>query len=783
MTIITNNGPSLSNLPGQAQPAPVKAPGLSSFAQVAHIGMIFAKKKVQSAELDRAIAKHRKPDLFDQQLNAEVEGLVQRLGKEGKSGKDLDNALLGEYAKMKGKDVAALNGREVFAVKYQVVKRNAHGLSEAEIRTKALSDAYDQVALIEAKAKPIFDAMCKKDEGLQKLGLLIQTKQEGIKQFKAKKLEQGQDLAALDQNIIALEKEIASLQGKVLIHKAKLKEASYKQVYLEEMPKRVEEGFYNPSIVFHEIDKVLGVGGAVLKPKSVDDIKKFIRAELIDLQERGKINQHQLMYIRNTVEPLIEQYLTLYRNGGRTEKDLTDAFVFVRNLARAIVYQEVFDKSAFPGSDHGAKHVMNNIKGVQGLHRHMERGVDFTDKDEFIEMVTHIYHDIGYSFGLSGLNFKCSKDHPLIGAAVIDANREYFAHYLDAESTDSLRDGILFHSIMQADMRDERRAAVSISDACALTYDRKTQEFWEQPEAVTLIAKLKVFLVLFPAKESEANKKKCDEYVENVRGQLNELVKNNSHISPDKQELFRQAINNQFSAFTADLTLGQYGGVLVDVDVVPAEPNSDGVKYKPHFTMAPSMIYGLLKDLYGEDQASKAFGNLCEEFGLDRNSLNSSLARASAELARDPQADFHETVSKATAVFTIINGSNPQIKGQEEHGHFPEMQRSLGVISERLIFVKSLAEEWRELNKLADAMDAGTPGERSTTINSFVNVTMRLTSKLKTSRAGKYVPKLIEMVSLAESFKAGAVVTAQQKAQLKSAIAEVAFACGVENLS
>lgn len=769
----------------QTLPYPVKTEGAFS-GHLAQITVpVTQNKGMSSEELRQKIALHRKPDLFDQGLAKEVTDLVEKLAKSGKTAKEIQDSLLTEYAKLKGKEVSNLNGREVYAVKYFIYKQSATPQeTEESIKIKALSDTYDQVALMAMKVKPLFKAACNQDKELSLWNQLVQKHQQDIarlKGYKLKKLHPGHE-QIIDKDIQLLENKIINLQTKILIRQAKLKEQYVKQVYLTEMPKRFEEGFFNPSIVFSEIDRVLGVGNAVLKPKSVSEIKQFIRAELSQLQEQGKITTHQMIYIREVVEPLVDKYIALFRNGDLSAQNLNDTFIFTRNLARAIVYQEIFDKSTFPGSDHGAKHVKNNIQGIFSLHRNMQKGVDFTDKDEFIEQITQIYHDIGYSVGMALINSNCSSDHPLVGAAIIDANKDYFCHYLDQESYTSLRDGILYHSIMLADFREERRAAVSVSDACAVTYDRKAQEFWEQPEALTLISKLILFLDMFPSNESAANKKRCDEYVEKTRAQLLDLVKNNSTINPGKQELFKQAIESQFSSLIAIYTIGQYGGVLADVDVVQAPQNKEGFKYKTHITMAPSLIYGPLKDLFDEDQAARGMGRLCEEFGLDKRTLNPSLDKAFAELTKKSSAAFQETIDKATAVFTVINADDPKLTELQEHGHFPEMQRSLSVVGENLKQIQPLVDRWKKLSRLMDVICAeSAPAGRKASIDTFVDEAMQIAASLDPGRAMIYTSQLNEIIKVVRGFESGA--SEQQKIQTKASLTELVFAYGIERLT
>src|SRR5262249_27249244 len=89
-------------------------------------------------------------------------------------------------------------------------------------------------------------------------------------------------------------------------------------------------------------------------------------------------------------------------------------------------------------------------------------------------------------------------------------------------------------------------------------------------------------------------------------------------VAKGRKELFKQAINSQFSAFTVNVTLGQYGGVLTAVESVENPTHlTASPTYLPQFSMAPSLLYGVLKDLFGEDQGQDAFKKLVGEFGGD----------------------------------------------------------------------------------------------------------------------------------------------------------------------
>ncbi|MCE5319310.1 MAG: hypothetical protein LLG04_18340 [Parachlamydia sp.] len=395
--------------------------------------------------------------------------------------------------------------------------------------------------------------------------------------------------------------------------------------------------------------------------------------------------------------------------------------MFGRDLARVAVYQEIFDKSSFSGSDHGAKHIHNNIDNANKLHRHMDAN-DYSRKDKFLEHVIHFYHDIGYTTGMATRNFSASKDHPLIGAKIIEEQKPYFEKYLDAESYDILHKCVLYHAIAMPNLThtEEKqgahyemiRAVTSISDACAVTYDRKTQEFWEQPQAVRALARLKFFLVQFPQYQASLSSDKiatnewhglnkdepmdrmAHDVFQGVKQELRDLV-NSADISEDKKDLFRQAIEQQFNGFTANVTLGQYGGVLTDVDVV-VNPNGmarggEGPKYQPKFVLAPSLVYGVLNDLFGADQANRAFKALCEEFGGDVKDIQGSLV-SMAKAMQNKEAVQPRTVVTGNAVMEIAPNYEIDLDTHKHYKHLEEMQAGLARVTSELVDVYGSAE-------------------------------------------------------------------------------------------
>ncbi|MBA3816986.1 MAG: hypothetical protein H0X29_10815 [Parachlamydiaceae bacterium] len=484
------------------------------------------------------------------------------------------------------------------------------------------------------------------------------------------------------------------------IYKAHLKEKVIKNVYQNELPLRVKEGFYNPAIIPHEVEKILGPVAKVSRMNlNKDNLCTYFVTEV--QRYSSHLTEHQLDYIKTDVIDTIKLYLKAY-----PEKSCKDAFVLGCDLIRFAVYQEIFDKASFSGSDHGSKHIHNNIENANSLNANMEVVVDYSDKDIFIEKLIHFYHDVGYTVGLSSKSFSCCKDHPLIGAKMIEENKAYFEYYLDKESTDVLWNGVLLHAIAMPNLTPDSkmvggmypgmvRAITSISDACAVTYDRKTQEFWEQPKTIIALARLRLFLTKYPqyiAKLAPIGKGEWDlldqdnpldvlahDVFHHTKRILFKAV-DKSNVPSQKKELFRQAILQQFNSFTTATTLGQFGGMLLGVSSFKNEEISeDAPKFYPQFDMAPSIIYGTLRDLFGADIAQASFKKLVDEFSGDVGVL----AKEVNEVVK--KNECHQPASSIA-----IKTGNARFKIHSHHHedssnkHLNEMQSALFQVMEKV---------------------------------------------------------------------------------------------------
>jgi hypothetical protein len=477
---------------------------------------------------------------------------------------------------------------------------------------------------------------------------------------------------------------------------AKIKEEACRHAYENDLPKNIEKGYYDPAIIPYDIEKLLGpVENCNIPISNIKNLNELLKKEIQKYAEGDKLNSHQAHHLSHDAISIAKRYLKAYPG-----KSYRDAFFLTRDLIRIATYQEFYDKSSFNGSDHGSKHIHHNILNALALHKNMRKGRDYNTKDKFMEQLIHFYHDIGYSVGLATTDFDCCKDHPLIGAKMIDENRNYFVHYLDEVSFETLRDCILFHAIVNPDLtaREEVnglhpgmvRAVTSISDACAVTYDRKTQEFWEQPRALVALARLKTFLVLYPEYKTKlgddivkgpwpdydekipSDKMAYDIFLNTVK-ELNGMV-DEYDIADEKKNLFRQAIKQQFNAFKANVTLGQYGAVLAKVEAIenPNKTEDEQPSYIPQFTLAPSIMYGVLKDLFGNDQANDAFKKLVEEFNGDMKVFEKELNEVTSKQKKGGKVVTRH-IRTGNAFFKLLGRFDHDVKDK----HMSQLQTNL----------------------------------------------------------------------------------------------------------
>lgn len=529
---------------------------------------------------------------------------------------------------------------------------------------------------------------------------------------------------------------------------SKLKEQAQQFVYDTYLKDPVDQGFYNPKVIAAEIKRVLEVGDEI--PPHIDSQESAMKAigeELdkfnIPVFEQGR-KQSQVLtnelrkHLEKDIAKTMKQYKSVY-----PEKSWEDAFVLCRDMARAAVYQVIFDKTSFTGSDHGVLHIHHNSKNGDHMHKHMDEG-DVSDKAKLLSRIMHFYHDIGYSVGET--SFAAKKDHPFIGAAFIDANKEYFEHYLGADETNILKKSILYHAIVSFDSKvgDDLamvRFTTSNSDACAVSADQKTQSFWrEHPETILSLAKLKQFLTMYPEyggfdKLANANIMKNPEKVfklkddktvpldlseknfvnpldyrawsvfSTVRKELMDVA-NRQELPEEEKKAFLEAIENNFNSLSGEIVLAQYGAELQDVSV-EKNPDPNGPKYLPAVEVAPSPLYSILQSAYSTELAGKNIRKvLNEEYGAPLEEIDRALDQVGSKGADK------KTVKSDVAKLTIAKQTKAPVgKLQKVEAKIKEMYSISVPIETRLevnktvSIIKDMSTGKKTLTNFTDSLE------------------------------------------------------------------------------
>jgi len=415
-----------------------------------------------------------------------------------------------------------------------------------------------------------------------------------------------------------------------------------------EYGKMIEDGVLDPASIAFEMKMTLKVNDDIPpsiskeklnslnpleKEQKLAEVEKKVHEEIDSFEKKGFLIVEQQNRIKKDISEAIPLYAKAY-----SDKTVEDLFVVVRDMARVAFYQELSEPGVFSGSDHGSKHIHHNHE----LAKEMFPGIDkehLSAKDRFLVMFTHFYHDLGYTLGISTNDFLASRDHPIHGAKFIAENASYFTHYLGKEGFEAVRDSILYHAIPDAFTKEvERdtdvhysmvRATSSISDSCAVTSERKTQDFWLKPKAISVLVRLKLYLLIHPEMQKFVRKKKpiatlgnreeekFVEFYNKMKDELRQIAKDDPF---GRSEAFLKAIENNFNSFTANITLGQYTAKLDSVSVTKEHGH-----YVPQISMVPSAVQHYLKELYGDDAGAKAFTKLIEDMGGDEKVLQSKV--------------------------------------------------------------------------------------------------------------------------------------------------------------
>lgn len=453
-------------------------------------------------------------------------------------------------------------------------------------------------------------------------------------------------------------------------------EAAQAIAYNEALPQMIEAGLVDPSQIGTEIVTTLGVSAEVdLRLKTThedietheqtityeeiathEQIPTLVSQELDDIVLRKLITQEEADVIMQEVETFSALYHEAY-----PDATVAQAFELVRNNARTLAYQTNRDKAVFSGSDHGIKHILQgNMKFAdQMIEDLIKLGVPVTPKDKILIRQTIIDHDCGYTCGCARAvtpsqeadgtetknpGFKASKDHPLFSAKFVEANKDYYVRMFGEEGYDVIQTSILNHSYptelpQQLDPastihKDLVRSISSTVDSLGVTAETKTPVFFTKPEAVRVLLKVKLAMETV-GEEKDGKVIIPKDLMKGFKEELTLIAGTEGNVT--RRADFISAIDNFFSEFTADTTLGHFTGVVDGVRVVRT-PNPDGTpnptgRLTTQIDMHMSQIHALLGNMFGGKIEKQAFDKAMKDFGMtqaNRDRLGAVLAESRA---------------------------------------------------------------------------------------------------------------------------------------------------------
>jgi hypothetical protein len=132
---------------------------------------------------------------------------------------------------------------------------------------------------------------------------------------------------------------------------------------------------------------------------------------------------------------------------------------------------------------------------------------------------------------------------------------------------------------------------------------------------------------------------------------------------PERKEDFKRSIEDFFSEFTVETTLGQYAGVVESVGVEKKDE-----KILPRIELRLSRIQALIGDMFGEKLEIRAFSKAMKDFGISNAKIQE--LGLSCELARkDKENSAPLIIESQKAVFEIgsslledVDGSFAQVR-------------------------------------------------------------------------------------------------------------------------
>jgi hypothetical protein len=427
-----------------------------------------------------------------------------------------------------------------------------------------------------------------------------------------------------------------------------------------------------------------------VRVESLEQAAEAVRAELQEYVDKGYLNAKEAQLILETTSKFGVAYARAFEGkrfrGGAArsgQEVIQHAYEAMRDNARKIAFQTKLDKRVFSGSDHGTRHICEGCthfsEQMMGSLKNLE-GVDFKDQDEVLIRQIIIDHDIGYTTDAAQAKggFEASKDHPCAGCAFVEANKDYYVEKYGEEGYEIIRDVVLNHSYAQSEYSGQRPAAgedeltynrdlvrsvVSTVDAMGVTAETKAMDLFRYPEAIDVLQSVKLYSETHDGKvEPEA----LALFKQDLNGVVDALVAEGK-ISAERAAGYRSAIENQFNPVTAEITLGQFTGVVREMRLARRQ---DGT-VAPAIQMDVSRLAALVGDSFGDKLALQGFVKAMKDFGLTEGRLRelAGLVRqlqAETDPARREALQRQLTYESERATFTIGERETTGLEDERE---------------------------------------------------------------------------------------------------------------------
>lgn len=480
-------------------------------------------------------------------------------------------------------------------------------------------------------------------------------------------------------------------------------EAAQREAY-RALDGKIEAGVVKPdSITSDMLDRLELKDKPEVAVESVEQIAEHITQELKELTEKGFIKEDEARLIQSEAK----QFAAIYQEAF-PDADPQQILEVTRDNTRKLAYQTERDKHVFSGSDHGTRHILEgNMTMADRMTESL--GDKISAKDKVLIHQIIIDHDLGYTVGVAQAkeSFAASKDHPIFSTKFIEANQDYYIEKFGEDGYEMIRDGILLHSYPKSEYGtptdpekgfnpDIIRSITSTVDALGVTAETKCPAFFREPEVIKVLQKVKLYADTHEGKVAP-------EALAMYKDQLRAIA--DKETDSARKEGFYSAIENQFNPVTAEMTLGQYAGVLKDIKMTEQEG-----RLVPHVSMDISRTQALLGDMFGDKISTKAFVKAMEDFGISKDVM--------ADMAKViKQIKEAETDEEKRALMEKLKYSSDKAVFE----FAPEFAEATSEIEESFAELKrlSIRGELRDLSRSLESPESRTPEKIETLLSEF----------------------------------------------------------------